>query len=206
MRLHCGQKCSSTGAPAPQVRHSSVAAERTGMKSGVIMRQADLEVGLYVASRRLRPKGRAAAAGLLRVRVVEDESLGDERRVVVENRAPEEQIALLVDEDPGALWPLEHLVAEAGLALPRERVAEARAAPALDAHTQPSLADALLGHQRFDLPGCGFGYLNHVQFPTSNCHIPIVLGVGSRELGAHAIGCAGSCAVDTPFDSSCFFL
>ena len=36
MRLHCGQKCSSTGAPAPQLRHSSIDDERTGIGSGVM--------------------------------------------------------------------------------------------------------------------------------------------------------------------------
>src|SRR5687767_10000918 len=118
------------------------------MKSGVIMRQAGPQPASYVAAgRRLRPKGRAAAAGLLGVRVVADEPFGDERRVVVEHGAPEEQIALLVDENLGALGPLEHLVSEAGLALPGEGVAQARTAPALDADAQPSLADALLGHQ-----------------------------------------------------------
>ena len=35
MRLHCGQKCSSTGALAAQVRHSRVETERSGMGSGV---------------------------------------------------------------------------------------------------------------------------------------------------------------------------
>src|SRR5687768_11373134 len=141
MRLHCGQKCSSTGAPAPHVRQSTVAAlstERRGIGSGVI----DAAVPRLSCAER-----RAAAAGLLCVRVVEDETLGDERRVVVEHRPLEEQVALLVDEDLGAVGSLEHLVAKPRLALPGERVAETRAAAALHAHTQPSLADALLGHQ-----------------------------------------------------------
>src|SRR6266850_886995 len=89
MRLHCGQKCSSTGAPAPQLRHSSI------------------------------------------------------------------------DEDLRALRPLEHLVAEARLALPGEGVAETRAAAALHAHTKAAFADALLGHQRPDFLRGSLGYLNH---------------------------------------------
>src|SRR5688572_840656 len=106
----------------------------------------------------------AAAAVLLGVRVVEDEPFAEQIGVVIERGAVEKEIALLVDEDLGAVGPLEHLVAKARLALPRKRVAEARAAAALDSHAEPSLADALLGHQRTDLLGGGLGDLDHRQW------------------------------------------
>src|SRR5688500_19542992 len=83
-------------------------------------------------------KGTAAAAGLLRVGVVEDEALGQERRVVVERGAVEEQVALAVDEDLRALRPLEHFVAKTRFTLPAERVAQPRAATALHSHAQTS--------------------------------------------------------------------
>src|SRR5882672_2566965 len=71
-------------------------------------------------------------------------------------------MALLVDENLRALGPLEHLVAEARLLLPRERVAETRAAAALHAHTETALGHALLGHQRPDLLRGGLADLNHL--------------------------------------------
>src|SRR5262245_11049242 len=92
-------------------------------------------------------EGAPTAARGLRVRVVEDESLADQVRVVVEHRAVQKQQALLVHEDLGALGALEHLVAEPGLLLPCERVAQPRTAAALDADAQAAIVDALLGHQ-----------------------------------------------------------
>ena len=51
MRLQFGQKCSSTGAPAPQLRHSSEETDCTGIGSGVIgYWWADLNVALYVTA------------------------------------------------------------------------------------------------------------------------------------------------------------
>src|SRR4030095_2349971 len=97
-----------------------------------------------------RAEGTAAAAGLLRVRVVEDEALRKERGVVVERRALEEEKALLVHENLGAVT-FEDFVAETGHLLPGKGVAQARAATALDTDTETAIADALFGHQRFDL-------------------------------------------------------
>src|SRR5258705_9617443 len=159
MRLHCGQKCSSTGAPAPQLRHSSIEGERRGIGSGVmsagsgrLAEPAMCDCRLHAASCRLScAEGTAATAGRLRVRVVEDEALRQKRGVVVERGPVQEQQALLVHEDPGAIRPLEYLVAESRLAIPRERIAQPRAAPTFYAHTKTAIADALLGHQRPDL-------------------------------------------------------
>src|SRR3954464_654334 len=97
-----------------------------------------------------RSEGTAAPARLLGVRIVEDESFRQQRRVVVEDRPLQEQIALAVDEDPGAV-PLEHLVPEARVLFPGKGVAQSRAPAALDAHAQTTFADALLRHQRLDL-------------------------------------------------------
>src|SRR5436190_5325001 len=82
----------------------------------------------------LRSKRASTAARRLRVRVVEHEALGDQIRVVVEDRAVQKQQALPVDVDPGVLRALEHFVAEAGLLFPGEGVAQARPAAALDAN------------------------------------------------------------------------
>src|ERR1700730_4654502 len=92
-------------------------------------------------------KRAAAAAGRFRVRVVEDEPLADQARVVVEDGAVQVQQALLVDEDLRAVRPFEDLVAQAGLLLPGEGVAQTRAPAPLDPDAQPTLVDALLGHQ-----------------------------------------------------------
>src|SRR5262245_9422452 len=76
--------------------------------------------------RRLSCAERAsAAAGRLRVRVVEHEPLGQQSGVVVERRPVEKEQALAIDENPGAFRTLEHLVAGARLALPTERIAQA---------------------------------------------------------------------------------
>src|SRR5690242_6787540 len=149
MRLHCGQKCSSTGAPAPQLRHSSIETGVTGIESGVIRRW------WLPSSAPSRAEGAAATAGLLRVRVVEHEPLGQKRRVVIERGALEEQVALLVDEDLRAV-ALEDFVSCSGFLLPGECVAQSRAAAAFDADTKTTIGDALLGHQRFDLLGSAF--------------------------------------------------
>src|SRR5262245_59091718 len=135
MRLQLGQKCSSSGAPAPQVRHSTADTLRTGMDSGVMRASDD-------PARGSRAEGTAASTRLLRVRIVEHEAAGEKRRVVVERRGLQERVALPVDEDLRAV-PLENLVAEPGHTLPAECVAQAGTAATLDAHTKPSIADAL---------------------------------------------------------------
>src|SRR5258706_568166 len=154
MRLHCGQKCSSTGAPAPQLRHSSIDDARTGIGSGVIAESRKWAVGGGQSAGRVKARdprycplppapcpllcaeGTAAAAGRLRIRVVEHEALRKKCGVVVQRRAVEEQQALPVDEDLRAVRPLEDLVAQPRLAVPRERVAETGAPTALHAHTK----------------------------------------------------------------------
>src|SRR5439155_8189044 len=110
----------------------------------------------------LRAKGTAAAARRLCVRVVEHESLADHVRVVVEHGPVEIQQALLVDEELRALGSFEDLVAEPWLFLPRERIAQSRAAAAFHADAQSAVVDALLGHQRADLARGRLRNLNHV--------------------------------------------
>src|SRR5262249_12397019 len=100
-------------------------------------------------------------AGRLRVRVVEHEALADEVRVVVENRPVQIKQALLVDEELRPGRALEHFISQPRLPLPRKRVAEARAAAALDANAQSALVDALLGHQRPNLLRGDVADLNH---------------------------------------------
>src|SRR5262245_14017230 len=85
----------------------------------------------------------ATAAGGLGVRVVEHEPLADQIRVVVEHRPVQIEQALLVDVDLRALGTLEHLVAQARLLVPGERVAQSGTAATFDAHAKPALVDAL---------------------------------------------------------------
>jgi hypothetical protein len=61
---------------------------------------------------------------LFGVRVVKHEALSEKRGVVIQRRALEEQIALLVNEQPGTTGSVEDLVTETRLTLPRERIAE----------------------------------------------------------------------------------
>src|SRR4029450_12190868 len=134
----------------------------------------------------LRAKGAAAAARRLRVRVAEHETLADQIRVVVEHRAVEIQQALLVDVNLRAVRPFEYLVAETRLLLPRERVAQPRAAAALDADAQPALVDALLGHQRTDPARRNLGNLNS-HHPLAISHQPLAIfrpsaAAASRQL------------------------
>src|SRR6185369_5228689 len=107
-------------------------------------------------------EGASAPARRLRIGVVEHEAFRDEVRVVVEHRAVEKQQALLVDEDLGAFRPLEYFVPQTRLPLPRERVAQPRTPAALDANAQAAIVDALLDHQRADLPCGAFADLNHL--------------------------------------------
>src|SRR5688572_5104026 len=106
------------------------------------------------------PERTTAPARLLGVGVVEDEPLGQQLGVVVENGALQEQVALLVHVDLGAVV-LEDLVAQPRLTLPREGVAEPRASTPLHANAEPPFADALFGHQRLDLPRGRVGDLDH---------------------------------------------
>src|SRR5215813_5763643 len=107
-----------------------------------------------------RAERAAAAACLLRVRIVEHETPRQQRSVVVERRAVQEQQALAIDVDLRAVL-LEDLIANPRLLLPGERVAQARTAAALHAHTETALVDALFGHQRLDLLRSGLADLNH---------------------------------------------
>src|SRR4029079_467292 len=102
---------------------------------------------------------------------VEDETLREQRGVVVENRPVQKEKALAVDEDLRAV-ALDHLVAEPRFLFPGKGVAESRAPAALDAHSQTAFVDALLGHQRLDLLGGAFCDLDHDEFPTSNSPLP----------------------------------
>src|SRR6187549_892268 len=126
---------------------------RTGMDSGVME-------SAWPVRRASGAEGAAAAAGCLRVGVVEHEAPCQQRRVVVERRALQEHVALPVDEDLGAMT-LEHFVAKPRHLLPAEHIAQSRAAAALHADTQTTIGNALLGHQRFDLLRRVAGYLNH---------------------------------------------
>src|SRR5687768_17018700 len=126
---------------------------RTGMDSGVME-------SAWPVRRVSGAEGTAAAAGLLRVRVVEHETPSEQCRVVVERRALQEHVAFPVHEDLGAVT-FEHFVAKPRHLLPAEHVAQPGAAAALYADTQTTIGDALLGHQRFDLLRRVVGYLNH---------------------------------------------
>jgi len=91
---------------------------------------------------------------------VKDEPFADQVRVVVENRSPQEQKALFIDEDLRAIGTLEHLVAEARFLVPRKRVAQTRAATGLDADTKTTLSEALTRHQRANPGRRGLRNLN----------------------------------------------
>jgi hypothetical protein len=110
---------------------------------------------------------------------VEHEALGQKRGVVVERRALQKQITLFVDEDLRAI-PLEDLITGSGFFLPGERIAQSRAAAALDADTKTAVADALLDHQRLDLLRRAFGDLNHV--------VSSQLHTGPMRYVNHALG------------------
>src|SRR6188508_1573500 len=104
----------------------------------------------------------AATAGRLRVRSVEAEAFAKQAGVVLEHRAVQVQETLLVDENFCAVGPLEDFVAEPRLSLPREGVAQARAAAAFHADPQTAVGDALLGHQRANLLRRGVRNLDHL--------------------------------------------
>src|SRR5690349_11547258 len=89
----------------------------------------------------LDAEGRPASARRLCVRVVEDEPLTDQARVVVARRAVEKPEAARVDVDARAFGAVEHVVAVARRGLPRERVAEAGTAPGLDPDAQAAIGN-----------------------------------------------------------------
>src|SRR4029453_17224918 len=86
-------------------------------------------------------------AGPLGVRVVEEEPLADQARVIVERRAVDESVALLVYKNPGVLGALDDVIAFLRSRLPGKHVAQPGAAPGLDADTEPAgLKPVFLGH------------------------------------------------------------
>src|SRR2546428_12520255 len=88
-----------------------------------------------VSRTRLRREGRAASTARLRLRIDEREAARQPLLDVVERRAIQVEIALLVDDDLDPV-DLELLVVRPDLAVELQRVREARAPSALHAHSQ----------------------------------------------------------------------
>src|SRR5436190_7496378 len=112
---------------------------------------------LGVRPTRLRRERRAASTTRLRAGVLEREPSCQPLLHVVERRAVEVQVALLVHDDLDAV-DLELLVVRPDLAVELQRVREPRAPPALDAHPQEDSVGQTLGP--LELPhllGRGFG-------------------------------------------------
>src|SRR5213078_2425893 len=106
---------------------------------------------------RLRRERRAASTARLCAGVLERESPRQPLLHVVERRAVEVQVALLVHDDLDAV-DLELLVVRPDLAVELQRVREPRAPPALDAHPrEDSVGQALRPLELLDLVGRGFG-------------------------------------------------
>src|SRR6059036_687839 len=106
---------------------------------------------------RLRRERRAASTARLCAGVLERESPRQPLLHVVECRAVEVQVALLVHDDLDAV-DLELFVVRPDLAVELERVREPRASPTLDAHPQEDGVGQTLGP--LELPhllGRGFG-------------------------------------------------
>src|SRR5262245_27007803 len=95
------------------------------------------QVFLEAGNWELHAKRRPAPARAFGVGVVEQEPLADQAGVVVERRAVDESVALLVHENARALRTLEDVVAFPGCRLPREGIAQPRAAAGFDADAQP---------------------------------------------------------------------
>src|SRR6185436_5300254 len=91
---------------------------------------------------------------------------------------------LLGDEDLRALRTFEHLVPEPGLLLPGKRVAQSGTTATLHANAQTSVFDALLGHQRANLPGGNFTNLNHDNRPRPSRSQPLNTSVWIAALMA----------------------
>ena len=74
------------------------------------------------------------------MRILEDESLAQQARVVIERRAVEQPKAARIDEDFRAVRTDVDLIGRPGIRIPRKRVFEARASAGLDADAQRALA------------------------------------------------------------------
>ena len=83
-RLHCGQKCSSTGAPAPQLAHSATV--RSDSNGHATMGEESCIVRLVGGGRRRRTSCRSRRSAWRWG--CEHEPLGQQRGVVVERRSP----------------------------------------------------------------------------------------------------------------------
>src|SRR5579872_2740720 len=93
----------------------------------------------------LHAERRSAAAAALGVRVVEDETLADEARVVIERRPVEVREALRIHVDARALGAVEHVIAVTRARFPGERIAEPGTAAGLDPDPETAARDALFG-------------------------------------------------------------
>ena len=75
------------------------------------------------------------------MRVVENEALAHEARVVVERRPVDEPEALGIDEDPRSFRAFEHVVAVLRRRLPGEDLAQSRTPASLDADAESALRE-----------------------------------------------------------------
>src|ERR1700691_2525856 len=109
----------------------------------------------------LRGERAAAAAASGGVGILEDEPLAHQRFFVLENRTIEIEQTLWIHEDAGPVL-FKNLVAIASLGVQAHGVGQARAASALNAHTQAALfgRDAIFFEQRADFLGGTLGEMN----------------------------------------------
>src|SRR5207237_8880800 len=127
---------------------------------------------LTMLSRCLYAERHTAAAGALRVRVVEDEPLTEQARVVVEDSAFEQPEALGIDEHLRAHRALTDDVRVLGRLLPAEDVLEPRAAARLHADPETGRAKGALDQHLLDLVRRVLRDLNHrfiVLRPNPSC-------------------------------------
>src|SRR5262249_13626003 len=103
-----------------------------------------------------------------RIRVVEDEPAADEGGVVIERRSLNELIALRVDKHLRAFSALEDVIAVSRRGLPRERVAQTRAAARLDSDAQTTVGQAVFCGHLFDQRGGVFTDFKHLGDPGSD--------------------------------------
>src|SRR5687768_969892 len=122
---------------------------------------------LPASSFRLDAERGSASTRRLGIRVVEDEPLADQTRVVVERRAVDEAVTFRVDENLGAVRPFEHVIAGARRRLPGERVAQTRAAAGLDADAQTAIGEAVLRGHLLDELSCVLADLQHMRRTTT---------------------------------------
>src|SRR5829696_7058299 len=92
---------------------------------------------------KLDAKTRPTPTRTLGVRIIEDEPLADEARVVIERRPIDEPDALGIDEHLRSFRPFEHVVTVLGGRLPGKHVTQARAAASLDADAEAALREAV---------------------------------------------------------------